>query len=56
MRGCVVLSYRDTAVGVLDDCAAVVIYVEIIGGREDGDDGREAFGRRLLVHGISGKC
>lgn len=49
----VVLSDGDVLVCVLQYRAAVVVYVKVIGRREDGDDRGEFFRWCLAVHGIS---
>jgi len=53
MRARIILSNCNVLICVLDHRASVVVHVQVVGGREDGDDGGEVLLGDLLVHCVS---
>lgn len=51
-----ILPDGDVLVGIFEHGAAIVIYVEVIGGGEDSDHGRELLRGRFAKHGVSVRC
>jgi hypothetical protein len=51
----IVLPDRDVLVRVFQNRAAIAIHVQVVGGGEDGDDGRKVAFGGLAIHGISMK-
>lgn len=55
MRRAVELADVHHVVLVLEDGCLIVVHVEVVGRREDGDQRREARVLRLLVHAIAAR-
>lgn len=53
MTARVELPDRDVLVCVLDDGAAIVVDIEIVGCAKDGNDRGKLFRRRFAVHHVS---
>ena len=39
---------------VREDCHLVIVHIQVVGSREDGDQGREPRGLALSVHSVAG--
>ena len=52
MWACVVLSDSDVLVGIFEDGATVMVYIQVVGGGKNGDYGRELLCGRLAEHSI----
>ena len=53
MRAGVILSDGDVFVSIFDDGPSVMVYVQIVWRREDGDNGGKLFGWGFAEHGVA---